>query len=82
MSEQSQQWFQVTGAVEGLGYLFAVIFYNACRLKELAGSKLHSVHLVGEIEGKPNCIRRWVEWSAKASEAGREYKRKYGKFPN
>jgi hypothetical protein len=73
MKEHQQQWFQVTGHVEGLAYLFAVTFYNACRLQELAGARLHTVHIIGEIEGKPNCIRAWVEWSAKVSEAAREH---------
>jgi hypothetical protein len=55
----SRTWFEVKGGGDGLGYHFAVLVYVAYHLRWVAGPKVLSVHLVANIEGKPNARRDW-----------------------
>jgi|GEM_PF-4982001 len=56
-------WFKVQGGDENLDYHFAVLVYVAYQLRSLARNKLASMHLVAQIEGKPNLIHSW-NWEA------------------
>ena len=53
----TRAWFEMGGPADGIGYLFAVTLYNALELRRAAGSRLFSVHLVADIEGRPNSMR-------------------------
>ncbi len=68
MTELSQEWHQVLTPIRQVDYLFAVTLYNALRLREVAGRRLISVHLVADIEGRPACMGQWCSWSLKVTE--------------
>ncbi len=52
-------WFKVQGGGTELGYHYASLVYAAYRLKFHARKKLVSMHLVSQIEEKPNILRFW-----------------------
>jgi hypothetical protein len=52
-------WFDVSGGGDGVGYHFAVLVYLAYHLRRTAGRSVVSVHLLADIEGKPNVCRFW-----------------------
>ncbi|WP_435008644.1 hypothetical protein P12x_005855 [Tundrisphaera lichenicola] len=54
----TRAWFRLQARDEGLGLIFAVTIYVALHLRSVAGNRLISTHLVGNIEGKPNFIRQ------------------------
>ena len=57
--ENESTWFTVSGLDNGLGYHFAVVVYIGNALKSLAGRAMGSMHLIAQIEGRPNFLHRW-----------------------
>jgi hypothetical protein len=56
-------WFTVEGGGDELGFHFAVVVYLAYHLRWVAGKTIVGMHLVSQIEGKPNALRLW-NWGA------------------
>jgi hypothetical protein len=54
-----QIWFKVDGGGEGLGFHFAVLVYLAYHIRWLAGKNFSGMHLISQIEGRPNPILSW-----------------------
>jgi hypothetical protein len=52
-------WFDVSGGGEGIGFHFAVVVYVAFHLRKVAGPRIDCMHLVSDIEGKPNVRSRF-----------------------
>jgi hypothetical protein len=57
--EYGSAWFEVSGDGDGIGYHFAVLVYIGNHLRWIAGPRLQTVHLVAEIEGRPNIMQKW-----------------------
>jgi hypothetical protein len=58
-SEYDSAWFEVSGDGDGVGFHFAVVVYIGNHLSWIAGPRVESMHLVAQIEGKPNPRRTW-----------------------
>ena len=58
--EYQSAWFEVSGDGDGIGYHFAVVVYIGNHLRWFGGPRMDSMHLVAQIEGKPNPCRRWT----------------------
>ena len=52
-------WFRVQSKDEGAGYQFAVMLYIALHLRKVAGRRMQSMHLVAQVEGRPNARKNW-----------------------
>ena len=52
-------WFQTTCDDTGLGYQFAVLVYIGNHLRHVGGASMDSMHLIAQIEGRPNFRHRW-----------------------
>jgi hypothetical protein len=57
--EYEYTWFHISGGGEGLEYNFAVVVYLGLHLRKVAGRRLHCMHLVADMEGKPNARITW-----------------------
>lgn len=53
-------WFEVHGGGGEVGYQFAILVYIAYHLRWVGGTSVLSMHLVSDIEGKPNSRRLWT----------------------
>jgi len=58
--EYESAWFEVSGGGDGVGYQFAVVVYIGNHLRWVAGPRIESMHLIAQIEGKPNPRRTWT----------------------
>jgi hypothetical protein len=54
-------WFQIAGGGAGLGFHFAVVVYIGFHLRKVVGKRMNSMHLVGDIEGKPQVRIHWLK---------------------
>ncbi len=54
-------WYRVEGGRDGAGYQYALMLYVALHLKMVAGPRLNRMHLVAQIEWKPNFRKNWRE---------------------
>ncbi len=52
-------WFGIESDNAGVGFHFAVVVYLAYHLRRVAGSRMFSMNLVADIEGKPNARHLW-----------------------
>jgi hypothetical protein len=52
-------WFRIEGGGDAVGYHFAVVVYLALHLRKVAGPRMQCMHLVADIEGKPNARKNW-----------------------
>jgi hypothetical protein len=52
-------WFDVNSDDEGVGFHYAVVVYLAYHLQWAAGPRMFCMHLVADIEGKPNARHLW-----------------------
>ena len=52
-------WYEVKGGSDEVGSHFAALVYLAYHLRWVAGKSVFSMHLVADIEGKPNCRHLW-----------------------
>jgi len=57
--EAPRAWFRVVSDADGAGFHFAVLVYVGLHLRKVGGRGVRSVHLVSQIEGKPNARRGW-----------------------
>ncbi len=54
-------WYEVIGGGDEVGFHFAVLVYLGYHMRWVAGKCLFSVHLIADIEGKPNCRYLWKQ---------------------
>jgi hypothetical protein len=59
--EHHRIWYEVKGGGHEVGFHFAVLVYLAYHLRWVAGKCVFSMHLVADIEGKPNCRHLWKQ---------------------
>ena len=52
-------WFTVQGGGSAVGYHYAVVVYLAYHLHFVTGKRMTYMHLVSNIEGKPNARLKW-----------------------
>lgn len=52
-------WMSVDGGGDGVGLHFAIVLYFGLHLAKVAGPRMKVVHLVGDVEGKPNIRHLW-----------------------
>jgi hypothetical protein len=58
-TEYESAWFEVAGDGDGIGFHFAVVVYIGQHLRSIAGPRVDAMHIVAQIEGKPNPRRTW-----------------------
>ncbi len=54
------RWYHVVGGGDRSGFHFAVLLYLALHFRKVAGSRLQAMHLVANIDGKPNNRKHWA----------------------
>jgi hypothetical protein len=52
-------WMQIQPPNNRLGFNFAVLLYLALHLRKVGGKRVQAMHLVANIEGKPNNRKNW-----------------------
>ena len=52
-------WFEVSGGESKAGVQFAMMYYAALHLRSVAGKRIRSMHLISQIEGRPNVRYQW-----------------------
>jgi hypothetical protein len=57
---QEVLWFEVNQGRNSAGRQFAALVYVAYHLRFVAGPRVFSMHLVAEIDGRPNPRRSWT----------------------
>jgi hypothetical protein len=57
--ECASVWFDVFTPDDGIGFNFAVLVYIANHLRWIAGPRVKSMHLLAQIEGRPQICSRW-----------------------
>jgi hypothetical protein len=56
---QTFVWYVVRDCKPLVGYCFAIVVYLALHLREIAGRRMRSMHMLAGIEGKPNVRKLW-----------------------
>jgi hypothetical protein len=52
-------WFEVSGDGDSVGFHFAVVVYIGNHPRWVGGPTMDSMHVVAQIEGKPNVRHQW-----------------------
>jgi hypothetical protein len=58
--ENESAWFEISGDGDGVGFHLAVVVYIGNHLRWVGGPRVRSMHLVAQIEGKPNVCSAWT----------------------
>lgn len=57
--DRRMEWFHVEGGPKEAGWQLAAMFYCLLHLKQLSGKRLHTGHLVAQIENQPHLRINW-----------------------
>lgn len=58
--EIERRWYEVSGGKPDAGLQFAMMVYTAFHFRQVGGSRVRGLHLVANVDSKPNSRKHWT----------------------